>query len=182
MAKQNKDGLFRVANKSIKFGILVRLDICNQHYLQERDRLKSMQKLDVYTYLWTFELDRQDYDYTEDCIDDNVKWFKDDALWIKSHDGGFDSGSSFYLVCYLVDKDGMPSDMSVIRQLFYREEKYPKRKWTTKIWYEGREMPMVSTCEGNCSAASAIGPFDIGCADVVRLEVAGELCDKDKQG
>lgn len=52
MAKQNKDGLFRVANKSIKFGILVKLGICNQHYLQERDRLKSMQKLDVYTYLW----------------------------------------------------------------------------------------------------------------------------------
>jgi hypothetical protein len=104
-------------NNRIKFGILVKPGDCNKHYLQENDRMKYLQKLDVFTYLHPF--DQTGYSCTEGMIEDCIKGFKDDALWLKGHDSLAYHDSCFYLVCYLVDKDGKPRDMAIIRKLYY---------------------------------------------------------------
>ena len=102
----------------INFGILINLNINNNHYLQDFDRLQHhMTKIDVYNYLETF--DRQGYSNNEDMIDDGVKMFDDDAKWVKSFDG-CGEGTSFYLVCYLTDKEGNPTGIEKIKELFYK--------------------------------------------------------------
>ena len=106
-------------NKNIKiqFGILVWLGITNKHYLQDFDRVERyLQKIDTNNYLKPF--DPQGYTSVEDMINDEVKAFEDDARWIKSFDGpGF--GTTFYVVCYITDKNGNPESIEKIKKLYY---------------------------------------------------------------
>lgn len=175
MNTNNSNDLFRVVNKTMKFGILVKVGITNSHYRQEHDLLKHLKKLDVYTYLEEF--DRTGYTSTEDLIDDCVAAFEREALWVKAQDSEFDGGSSFYLVCYLTDEGGNPTDMAKIRELFYVKHEYPKRKWTTKIWDDGSDTPRVMTRTGCCSAADAMQPHDYKRPGIVRVEVTSEDCE-----
>lgn len=75
-----------------------------------------MQKIDTFYYLSTF--DRTGYALVEEMIDDYVKMFKDDALWIKNLDG-FGSKSTFHVVCYLTNNEGKIISMEKIKELFY---------------------------------------------------------------
>lgn len=102
---------------NIQFGILANINITNDHYLQEFDRVqRHMQKIDIYNYLKPFE--RMGYSSVEDMIEDGVKGFEDDAKWISGFDG-FGDKSRFYVVCYLTDKDGNHVGMEKIREIFY---------------------------------------------------------------
>lgn len=104
-------------NIKIQFGILVWLGITNKHYLQDFDRIERyLQKIDSNNYLKPF--DTQGYTSVEDMISDEVKAFEDDAKWIKSFDGpGF--GTTFYVVCYITDKNGNPASIEKIKKLYY---------------------------------------------------------------
>lgn len=100
--------------KTIKFGILVNLNLNNRHYLQAYDRLQEMITIDAYNYLKPF--DRRGYSNNEEMIYDYVNMFADDAKWIKSLDGeGYKS--SFFVVCYIAGKTGVKG-IEPIKEIF----------------------------------------------------------------
>lgn len=100
----------------INFGILVNLGNNNAHYRQDFDRLNHLKKIDANNYVKTFE--REGYTNNEDMIEDGMKMFEDDAIWVKNLDE-FGMASSFYLVCYFIDNDGNPSGVERIKELLY---------------------------------------------------------------
>lgn len=103
-------------NAKIQFGILVKPNVNNSHYLQDFDILKS-QYVKVGNY-YLKEMSRKGYAHIEDMIDDAVRDFRSDAQWIRNLDGsGY--GSSFSVVAYLTDKGGNIVEINEIKQLLF---------------------------------------------------------------